>query len=412
MQIYRVLLDHAATTVKLKQAPTPAPALPDKTSIAVLPFSNLSSDPEQEYLVDGIVEDIITELSRFSELRVIARNSSFQYRSKTTDVHVVARELGVRYVMAGSVRRVGDQIRISAQLIDAETGSHRWAERYDRQLKDIFAIQDEISQTVTSIIFVHLNKAEAERTLLKPAALWQAHDYYLRAAAAYASHQSSSRIEDIYETRRLLEELLLIDPYYARSYALMAATYLTTYGMRFNEDYYNMATFDRAYGLARKAVELDPNLPQARLQWGLALSWNGQHDAAIAEVERAIALNPNVTDSRFVAILVLAGEHERAIRWQRRISELIRFALLPWQPMRDSAHYMLKQYGEALRLLRECVSRTPNYRPGHVYLAATYAQLGRLDEAREEAAEVLRIDPQYKIAGRQDRVRIRKLPED
>ena len=131
VHIYRVLLDHAATTAKPKQAPTPAPALPDKPSIAVLPFDNLSSDPEQEYLVDGIVEDIITELSRFSELFVIARNSSFQYKGKAIDVRQVGRELGVRYVLEGSVRRVGDRIRISAQLIEAATGAHRWAEHYD-----------------------------------------------------------------------------------------------------------------------------------------------------------------------------------------------------------------------------------------------------------------------------------------
>jgi adenylate cyclase len=412
VHIYRVLLDHTATTVKPTQAPRAALALPDKPSIAVLPFANLSSDPEQEYLADGIVEDITAELSRFSELFVIARNSSFQYKDKTADVRVVARELGVRYVLEGSVRRAGDQIRISAQLINAETGSYRWAERYDRQLTDVFAIQDEISRTVTSIISVHVNKAEAERILLKPATLWQAHDYYLRAAAAYASHQSSSRIEDINETRRLLEQSLLVDPYYARSYALMAATYLTTYGMRFDEDYYNIATFDRAYALARKAIELDPNLPQARAQWGIALCWNGQHDEAIAEVEKAIALNPNVTDPRFVTILVLAGEHERAIQVAEAHIRLDPFCPPTVAANAGFSHYILKRYEKALRLLRECVSRAPNYRPGRVFLAATYAQLGRLDEARAQVAEVLRIDPHYKIAGRQNRVRIRKRPED
>src|SRR5262245_60101432 len=144
VHIYRVLLDHAATTVKPRRAPTSAPALPDKPSIAVLPFANLSSDPEQAYLVDGIVDDIITELSRFSELFVIARNSSFQYKGKPTDVRQVGRELGVRYVLQGSVRRGSDHIRISAQLIDAATGAHRWAERYDRTLEGIFAVQDEV----------------------------------------------------------------------------------------------------------------------------------------------------------------------------------------------------------------------------------------------------------------------------
>src|SRR5262245_45508799 len=165
VHIYRVLLDHAATTVKPGRTPTPAPALPDKPSIAVLPFANLSSDPEQEYLVDGIVDDIITELSRFSEMFVIARNSSFQYKGKATAIRQVGRELGVRYVLEGSVRRAGERIRISAQLIDAATGAHLWAERYDRKLEDVFDVQDEVVRTMVSILAAHVSKAETERAL-------------------------------------------------------------------------------------------------------------------------------------------------------------------------------------------------------------------------------------------------------
>ena len=187
VQIYRVLLDHAAMTVKPKQAPTPALALPDKPSIAVLPFDNLSSHPEQEYVVDGIVDDIITELSRFSELFVIARNSSFQYKGKATDVRQVGRDLGVRYALEGSVRRGGDRIRISAQLIDAATGAHRWAERYDRKLEDVFEVQDEVVRTIAAILAAHVGRAETERTRTKPPNSWQAYDYYLQAAEAFAS---------------------------------------------------------------------------------------------------------------------------------------------------------------------------------------------------------------------------------
>jgi adenylate cyclase len=164
----RVLLDHAATTVKPKPPPTPAPALPDKPSIAVLPFANLSSDPEQEYFADGIAGDIITELSRFSELFVIARNSSFQYKDKAIDVRQIGRELGVRYVLEGSVRRGGDRIRITAQLIDATTGEHRWAERYERKLDHVFAVQDELVGTIVVILAAHVRKAEIERTRAKP----------------------------------------------------------------------------------------------------------------------------------------------------------------------------------------------------------------------------------------------------
>src|SRR5439155_17414975 len=151
-------------------------------SIAVLAFANMSGDPSQDYFSDGITEDIITGLSRFSELFVIARNSSFQYKGKSPDIRQVGRELGVRYVLEGSIRRASDRVRVTAQLIDAVTGAHRWAERYDRELKDVFAVQDEVARTIVAILAAHVNKAEAERTLLKPPATWQGHDYYMRAA--------------------------------------------------------------------------------------------------------------------------------------------------------------------------------------------------------------------------------------
>src|SRR5215813_13799082 len=210
VQIYRVLLDQVAMTVKPKQASTPELALPDKPSIAVLAFNNLSSHPEQEYMVDGIVDDIITELSRFSELFVIARNSSFQYKGKATDVRQIGRDLGVRYVLEGSLRRGGNRIRISAQLIDATTGAHRWAERYERQLEDVFAVQDEVVRTIVAILAAHVQKLETERTRADPPNSWQAYDCYLQAAESQTVFSSSYRTADLYETRRLLQQSLAI----------------------------------------------------------------------------------------------------------------------------------------------------------------------------------------------------------
>jgi adenylate cyclase len=170
--------------------PTSALALPDRPSIAVLAFTNMSGDPGQDYFSDGITDDIITELSRFSELFVIARNSSFQYKGKSPDIRQVGRELGVRYVLEGSIRRAGNRVRVSAQLIDAVTGAHRWAERYDRELKDVFAVQDEVSRAIVAILVAHVNKAEAERTRLTPPATWQAHDFFMRASDIYTAMQS------------------------------------------------------------------------------------------------------------------------------------------------------------------------------------------------------------------------------
>jgi TolB-like protein len=157
-------------------------ALPDRPSIAVLAFTNMSGDPGQDYFCDGITEDIITGLSRFSELFVIARNSSFQYKGRSPDIRQIGRELGVRYVLEGSIRRAGDRVRITAQLIDAVTGAHRWAERYDRELKDVFAVQDEVSRAIVVLLVAHVSKAEAERTRLKPPATWQAYDFFMRAS--------------------------------------------------------------------------------------------------------------------------------------------------------------------------------------------------------------------------------------
>jgi len=179
VRVYRIEHEHD-TKVSLHGQSKPL-ALPDRPSIAVLPFTNMSGDAGQEYFSDGITEDIITELSRFSELFVIARNSSFQYKGKSPDIRQVGRELGVRYVLEGSIRRAGDRVRITAQLIDATTGAHRWAERYDRKLEDVFAVQDEVARTITSILAAHVSRAEASRTLSIPTSRWQAYDYYLQA---------------------------------------------------------------------------------------------------------------------------------------------------------------------------------------------------------------------------------------
>ena len=295
------------------------PALPllDRPSVAVLPFTNLSDDREQEYFTDGIVDDIITELSRFSELFVIARNSSFQYKGKAIDIRRVAGDLGVRYVLEGSVRRVGDRIRIAAQLIDAVTGGHRWAERYDRQLEDVFAVQDEVARSIVVKLAAHVNKAEIERTINKRPETWQAYDYFLQAADTRAFFGASWKAAELYEARRLLEQTLAIDPNYARAYAMLAQNHITAWLTSLDGDHLSPACIDRAYHLARKAVQLDPNLPEARAVLGFVLVRRREHEAAVAECEKAMALNPNFTDWRLGNILMLSGDPVRAIEGRR-----------------------------------------------------------------------------------------------
>lgn len=403
VRVHRV----AGGAVPPRPTQKPALTLPDKPSIAVLPFDNLSGDATQDYFSDGITEDIITELSRFSELFVIARNSSFQYKGKFPDIRQVGRELGVRYVLEGSIRRAGDRVRITGQLIDATTGGHRWAERYDRELKDVFALQDEVARTIVSILALHVNKAEAERTLLKPPATWQAYDYYMRAVDTLASYWSSFKAEQLYESRRLIERSLSIDPTYARAYATLSNTYVTAWVQSLDAE-----ALDRAYQYARTAVQLDPNLPTAHAHLGVVLSYKGQHAESVGEFERAIALNPNFTDWRFAMGLVRGGESGRAIQvleTHMRLDPFYPPLALGWLGL---AHYTLKLYSKALPFLRECVSRAPDMRHSHVWLAANFAQLGQLDEARAEAAEVLRIDPEYTIEGTQRRLSAYKLSAD
>jgi len=405
--VLRVATNAAPPTVESPPAspdrPRSQPPLLDRPSVAVLPFANLSGDPQQEYLSDGITEDITTELSRFSELVVIARNSAFQYKGRAVDIRQLGRELDARYVLEGSVRRSGDRIRITAQLIDAVTGAHRWAERYDRELRDIFAVQDEVARAIVAILAAHVNRAEIERALLKPPADWQAYDYYLRGAEAFFLQMSRHTKTSLYDARRLLEQSLAIDPDYARAAAVLSWTHFypyIAYIELFGGDYLNPAALDRALELAQTAVHLDPRLPQARAQLGHVLLFKRQHDAAIAEFERAFALNPNFVDNRYARALITVGEPARAIE----ILEA-NLRLDPFQPIAASLHlmamanYMLQRYGEAVRLARECASRLPDLEWPRLHLAAAYAQAGQLEEARAEAAEVLRINPGFTIEG-------------
>jgi len=377
--------------------------LPDKPSIAVLPFANLNADPEQEYLADGIVEDIIIELSRFSELFVIARNSSFQYKGKAIDVRQVGRELGVRYVLEGSVRRGSDRIRISAQLIDAATGAHRWAERYDRTFEDVFAVQDEAVRTIVAILAAHVRMAEVERTRAKPPSSWQAYDYYLKAADTFFnSFNRSFTVDALYEARRLLRQSLAIDPNNARPYAVLALTYVACWYHHVDGDFLSPRALDQAHHFGRKAVELDPNLPEAHASLGFCLMFRRELDASIAAFERANALNPNCVNWinwQFAPALVRVGEARRAIDVINRYLRLDPLYAPFASGILGFAHYMLKEYAQALPLFRDCVSVSPKARFGHVGLAATYAQMGKAKEARTAVAELMRIEPNFTISG-------------
>jgi adenylate cyclase len=411
----RVLEEEAVGAEIGLRPSTPDLALPDKPSIAVLAFTNMGGEPGQEYFSDGITEDIITELSRFSELFVIARNSSFRFKGRSPDLRQVGRELGVRYVLDGSIRRAGDRVRIGAQLIDAVTGAQRWGEHYDRELKDVFAVQDEVSRMIVSILVVHINKAEVERTLLKPPATWQAHDFLMRASGVWLARNAADPHEArclLYETRSLLDRTISLDPNYARAYAMLSQTHLAAWIQPLDEDHLNPAALERAHRLARKALQLGPDLSIAHAQLGGVLTFEGRHELAIAEFEKAVALNPNFTDWWYGMAVLRSGDPAKAITIIETHMRVDPF-YSPWAlGQLGLAHYTLKEYSKALPPLRELALRLPNMRQGHVWLAANLAQLEQLDEAHAEAVEILRIDPKYTIDGTQRQLALFKRPED
>ena len=401
------------------KSPSPSPQ-DDRPAIAVLAFDNVSADPGEQYFSDGITDDIITELSRFSSLIVIARNSSFQYKGRSVDVRRIGQELGVRYVLEGSIRRGGERLRMTAQLIDAVSGANRWAERYDRNLTDVFAVQDEIARTIAVLVAAHVDKAELNRALIKPPASLQAYDCYLRGVSSvdafYASLYAAYRdIDHLRDARRWFEQAIAIDPRHARAYAALAATYLPTYVYRFKDDegFFNpAATLERMRTLALRAIELDPRLPDGHSNFGNILMFQGQHDASIAACERALALNPNQVPWRFAANLVYAGQHERAIEVARACMRLDPFYPATAPGWLGFAYFMLKRYSEALSPLLESTSRAPGWQAGHLFLAATYARLGEIDRARAVVAEMLRLIPEYTVGDIPQRLNLYKRPED
>ena len=365
------------------------PTLLQGPSIAVLPFANLSGDTAQEYLSDGITEDIISGLSYFSDLSVIARNSSFSYKGRAIDVREVGRQLGVGYVVEGSVRRFGDRIRITAQLVDTVSGVRRWSERFDRAVGDVFAIQDEITQAVVRIVVAHLGHAEAQRVSRKPASSWTAYDLMLQGDQAQRNLEQSWDTRYLFEAQRIFAEAYKIDPNNAAICAKLGHTHVRAFADPASPNFTNAGEIEHGYELARKAVRLDPNLPVAHAQLGWAHFWMKQLDPAVEEFEKAVAFNPNFTDYRYPAVLVFAGQPLRALDVIQTHVRLDPFHPTHLLSIQGHALYVLRRYGEAEKPLRECIGRGPQFILGQVWLAATLVRLNKLQEARIVAAAVL-----------------------
>ena len=369
-------------------------SLPDKPSIAVLPFVNMSEDPNQEYFSDGITEDIITDLSKMSGLFVISRSSTFAYKGKPVKLKQVAEDFGVRYVLEGSVRKGRDKVRINAQLIDAITGHHLWAERYDRDLKDIFALQDEITQKIVRTLRVEVEEAELKHIRRTPTENLNAYESTLRGSAELKHHRKSTNAQ----ARQMFERAIELDPEYARPYVSLGWTYFYDWVNYWTQDL--RQALERALELAQKAIELDDSYADAYMLLSVVYLYKDrQYEQAIAVAEKAIALDRSNASGYTVlaAILNAAGRPEEVIRLLEQAMRLNPRYPADYLFHSGRAHYYMGQYDRAIEVLKRAVTRRPNHTFTHLYLAASYVELDREEEARSEVAEALRISPNIRI---------------
>jgi adenylate cyclase len=365
-----------------------------KPSIAVLPFTNMSGDPGQDYLSDGITESVITTLSKIPNLFVIARNSTFFYKGKQVNIRQAASELGVRFVMEGSVQRTGDRIRVTAQLVDATTGSHLWADRYDRGMKDIFAVQDEITMEITRALRVELIEGDQAR-------LWAKQETanleaYEKALQARALSQRGTK-QDNARARQLYGEAIGMDPGFVSAYAALGWTHFwdARFGWSENKD----ASLEKALDSAKRAISLDGDIEDGHLLLAAVYLLTQDWDQANAEAERAVALNPNGADAHSVlaGIVSCCGRWEEGIAHAKRAIQLNPFPPVSYYHWLGRAYFMTGRFEESVSTWRMALRVNPDYLPAHAHLAACFASMGRRKDAAAEAAEVLRLDPEFSI---------------
>jgi len=393
VRAFRIVMDRESP--RFSVAEVSALELPDKPSIAVLPFTNMSSDPEQEYFADGITEDIISALTRISGLLVVARNSTMIYKGKAVDIKQVGREQGVRYVLEGSVRKGVNRVRVTGQLIDASTGHHLWAERYDRKLDDIFAVQDEITQAVTLEMQVQLADGEQVRLRARGTGSVEAREAWMRADELTGRHIR----EDNLKGRRLAEEASRLDPHYAYAWVAIGYTHWADAYWGWGESL--KVSLEQAMEAAQKAFDIDETHPDIFALLGLIHLFRAEHDKAVQMAERGAYLAPGHADAQAICAHTLNGSNKpkEAIR---RIKRAMR--LCPIYPawylllLGDSYRLMGKQ-DLAIRTLKGAIEREPDSAQITVLLANVLAGAELLDEAKVAAEKVLDIDPTFTLTG-------------
>jgi len=372
-------------------AAQPALALPDKPSVAVLPFTNMSGESEQEFVSDGIAEDVITALSRYPSLFVIARNSSFTYKGRPVDVKQVGRELGVRYVLEGSVRKAGNRIRVTAQLVEAGTGNHVWADRYDRDLADIFAVQDEITEAVTIAIAPAIADAELQRAVRKPPDSLDAWAAYQRGLW----HLSEANPDDNTIAQKFFRQAIDLDPTFAGGYSGLALAQLQAAAV-----YQKLGLLEAqssAEALARRAVALDGADAEARSCLGWALQARGELQGALAEIERALGMSPNlaVAHGQRGATLIFAGRPKEglaAVQTSIRLDPRDPFSAIRLLHIACGL-YFSREYEEAIEAAKQLIRSYPDFPMIYRWPAAALGQLGRTAEAKEALDKAVSLAP-------------------
>ncbi|HUS53878.1 MAG TPA: adenylate/guanylate cyclase domain-containing protein [Thermohalobaculum sp.] len=373
-------------------------ALPDYPSIAVLPFTVMSADPEQEFFADGISEDIITALSKIKRLLVVARNSTFTYKGRAVDVKQVSSEQGVRYVLEGSVRKAGNRVRVTAQLIDANAGLHMWAERYDRNLEDIFAVQDEITREIVVAMDVQLREGEQHRVWSSGTQNLEAWECVRLATDAALGGAAEAQ----HKARELLDRALKLDPDYAIAWAMRGWLHFTEAdvgGGIGNSDQFEKAQA-AAFRCGHRALELDPDCAEAYGMLALTHLNAGEHDEAIEMSEKAITLAPNsaeILGGVASAVMTKSGHPERALNLVKKAMRLCPFYRPGMLSALGSAYRMSGRLDEAVVCYRESLKRETGYLSAYVNLTSALGELGRLDEARDAARDVLRQEPKFSI---------------
>lgn len=404
----QVGLDPRATPAMPAEARASPPlAVPDKPSIAVLAFNNMSGDAEQEYFSDGISEDIITDLSRLSELHVIARNSSFVYKKGAVSVPEVARALGVRYVLEGSVRKAGNRVRVTAQLIDASSGGHVWASRFDRDLTDIFAVQDELTQEIVAALKLKLTIGDQEQLARARAVNVEAYELLLRGRERAYVH---TRIGNA-EGRKLATAAIALDPGYVAAHALVAFTHVLDYVNAWSADPEH--SLQMGLELAEQAVRMDENHPNGHFALGVACMWARALDRAWTEVQRGLALSPNSVELLMAKahVQIFSGDPAAALETldvSMRLDPLYPEVLL--QFLAD-ARFSLGEYAQTIAAIEQRLARNPQSETAYALLASCYGHLGQPKESEQAWKRALEINPDFSVERRR-RVLPFRNPED